>query len=120
MKRVLSFIALGLASASALADGMPTGQPEGFNWQSMVLLVAFVAIFYFLMIRPQMKRNKEHRNLVSSLNKGDEVVTNGGVIGKISKVGEQIIELELSKGVIVKVQKQAVANLLPKGSMSAE
>ncbi|HYW04539.1 MAG TPA: preprotein translocase subunit YajC, partial [Gammaproteobacteria bacterium] len=74
-------------------------------------------LFYFLLIRPQVKRAKEHRKMVESLSKGDEVATNGGLLGRITEIGDNYIELEIADGVVVKVQRQSVSNLLPKGTI---
>ncbi len=82
------------------------------------LLIIFV-VFYFLLIRPQTKRAKEHRELVSALAKGDEVVTSGGLLGRITNVGDQFIDLELGEGHVVKVQKHAVSALVPKGTLKS-
>ena len=90
-------------------------QPGGFM-QFLPLILIF-AVFYFLLIRPQMKRAKEHRNLVSNLAKGDEVVTNGGLLGRIIDLGESFITVELADNVQVRLQRQAVASVMPKGTM---
>ena len=82
-------------------------------------LFAIIIIFYFLLIRPQQKRAKEHRSLVEALGKGDEVVTNGGLLGRITDVGDTFISVEISDGVHIKVQKHAVASVMPKGTMKA-
>jgi preprotein translocase subunit YajC len=79
------------------------------------LLVMFV-LMYFLLIRPQQKRAKDHKNLLTELKKGDEVVTNGGLIGKITSIDDSFAVLEVSKGVAVKVQKQGINQKMPKGS----
>jgi preprotein translocase subunit YajC len=79
------------------------------------LLLIFV-VFYFLLIRPQTKRAKEHREMVAKLATGDEVVTNGGVLGRISEVGEHFITLQVSSGVAIQVQKFQIAQLMPKGT----
>ncbi|HAY41537.1 MAG TPA: preprotein translocase subunit YajC [Gammaproteobacteria bacterium] len=79
------------------------------------LLVMFV-LMYFLLIRPQQKRAKDHKSLLAELKKGDEIVTNGGVVGKIISVDDSFADLEISKGVIVKVQKQGINQKMPKGS----
>ena len=79
------------------------------------LLVIFV-LFYFLLIRPQMKRAKEHRKMVETLAKNDEVVTSGGLLGKITDVDDNFITVEIAEGVRVKVQKTAVTSLVPKGT----
>ncbi len=120
MKKSLLTVLLGLLSSQAFATGAAGSPQGGFTWESGLLLIVFIAIFYFLMIRPQMKRNKEHRQLMSSLGKGDEVITNGGILGKITRVGDQFIELEIADKVIMKIQKQAVTNVVPKGSVKAD
>ena len=77
----------------------------------------FFAIMYFMIIRPQQKRQKEHQKLIGSLSKGDEVVTSGGMMGKILKVGDNSIQVEISEGVAVKLQKNSISSVLPKGSL---
>jgi preprotein translocase subunit YajC len=83
----------------------------------LVFFGGFILIFYFLMWRPQSKRAKEHRNLVSELGKGDEVVTNGGIAGKVTKVSEEFVKVEVSEGVEMNIQKVAIASALPKGTL---
>ena len=83
----------------------------------ILMLVGFIAIFYFLLWRPQQKRAKEHRNLIDNLAKGDEVATSGGVMGRITKVSDDVVTMEIADGVQVLVQKPAVAMLLPKGTL---
>ncbi len=80
-------------------------------------LIGMFALMYFLLIRPQQKRAKEHKKLLSELKKGDEVVTNGGVIGKVTSVDESFAALEITDGVIIKVQKQGINQKMPKGSV---
>ena len=80
-------------------------------------MIFFVVIFYFFLIRPQMKQAKEHKQLVSNLAKGDEIVTNGGMLGKINQVGDNFIVLEVARDTEVKVQKTAVSAVLPKGTL---
>ena len=87
--------------------------------QTLGMLALMGFIFYFLLIRPQQKRAKEHRNLVAALSKGDEVVTNGGILGKVTEVGDEYISVELADNVTVRLQKQAVSSVLPKGSLKA-
>jgi preprotein translocase subunit YajC len=82
-------------------------------------LVLLVIVFYFLLIRPQMKRNKEHKQLIASLAKGDEVITSGGITGRITTLGEAYVGVEVAPGVEVKVQKPAISSVLPKGSLKA-
>lgn len=82
-------------------------------------LILLFVVFYFLMIRPQMKRQKEHRTMVSALAKGDEVVTNGGIAGKVEEVGESFITVEIAPNVKIKLQKGAVQQVLPKGTLKS-
>ena len=84
----------------------------------MPLVLLFV-LLYFLMIRPQAKRAKEHRNMLQALQKGDEVVTSGGTLGKVTNVGEQFITLEIAPNVEIKVQKPSVQTVLPKGTIKS-
>ncbi len=86
---------------------------------SIIMLVGFVAIFYFLLIRPQQKRAKEHKNLLSELAKGDEISLAGGVLGRITKVTDEFLVLEIAQNVSIKVQKAAVTAVLPKGTIKA-
>jgi preprotein translocase subunit YajC len=79
-------------------------------------LVLIFVVFYFLLIRPQTKRAKEHREMVSKLASGDEIVTNGGILGRISEVGEHFVTLEVSSGVAIRVQRVQVSQLMPKGT----
>jgi preprotein translocase subunit YajC len=83
----------------------------------MLPLVLMFVVLYFVMIRPQMKKQKEHRNMVDALAKGDEVVTAGGLIGKVSKIGDVYVGVELANGVEVQMQRSAVAQVLPKGTV---
>ncbi len=107
-------ISLAHAQTAAPAAADPTG---GFM-QLLPMILMFV-VLWFLMIRPQMKRAKEHKTLIESLAKGDEVVTQGGIAGRIAKVGDNFLTLEVAPNVEVAVQRQAVANVLPKGTLKA-
>ena len=86
---------------------------------SFLPLILIFVIFYFLLIRPQTKRAKEHRNMVSELKTGDEVITGGGIVGRITEAGEQFLKVEVADGVTLKVQRQTVATVLPKGSFKS-
>jgi preprotein translocase subunit YajC len=109
----MDFLDFFIASAYA-QDAAPQGGLMSF----LPLIIIFV-IFYFLLIRPQMKRAKEHRKLVADLATGDEVVTNGGLLGRITRVGESFVTLELAENVEIKVQRHAVASVLPKGTIKS-
>ena len=89
----------------------------GFDMQGMLLIGAMFAVMYFLMIRPQMKRAKEHKAMIDALQKGDEVVTAGGVLGRISKIGEGYVSVEIAPTVEIQVQRAAVQTVLPKGTI---
>ena len=84
---------------------------------SMLPLLLMFAVLYFVMIRPQMKKQKEHRAMIDALAKGDEVVTAGGLLGKVSKIGDAFIGVELAQGVEVQLQRSAVVQVLPKGTL---
>ncbi len=115
MKKVLA-LALMVMSGMAYANAPGvTAQPSSLP--SILLLVVFVVIFYFLLIRPQMKRNKDQRQLMSALEKGDEVITASGLYGKVVRVEDTSIEVEIADKVVVKMQKQAIISLLPKGTV---
>ena len=86
---------------------------------SLVMILGMFAIFYFLLIRPQQKKAKEHRAMVEGLSKGDEVVTQGGLLGKITKVNDNFITVELADGVEVLVQRHMVGALMPKGTIKS-
>ena len=94
-------------------------QANPFGGQFILIMVAMFGLMYFMMIRPQMKRQKEHRALIAALAKGDEVVTNGGIAGRVEEVGETFITVEIAANVKVKVQKGSVSQVLPKGSLKS-
>ncbi len=93
----------------------PAGSPYGF----MLMMVAFVVIFYFMLIRPQQKKAKEHQAMLSKLSVGDEVVTSGGILGKIVEVGDSFATVEVAEGVRLKIQKIQVTSLMPKGTLKS-
>ena len=106
------------AAYAQAAAGQPSGTDGLLN---MLPLILMFVVLWFLMIRPQMKRAKEHKGMVEALQKGDEVVTQGGMAGRISKVGDNYITLEVAEGkdgaIEVLIQKQAIGTLLPKGTL---
>lgn len=104
------FISNAYAQAGASADAGLMG--------FLPIILMFV-LLYFLMIRPQMKRQKEHKSMVEALGKGDEVITAGGVLGKITKIGEVYVHLEVADGTEILVQKNSVSTLLPKGTIKS-
>jgi preprotein translocase subunit YajC len=100
--------------SDAWAQGAP---PQGGAASGLFMFVVLAAVFYFLLIRPQMTQVKEHRKLVESLAKGDEVVTGGGLLGRINEIGDNFLVLEIAKDIEVKVQKQSITQIMPKGTL---
>jgi preprotein translocase subunit YajC len=106
--------------SSAFAQTAPAAAPAGDMFSSltgMLPLVLMFVVLYFVMIRPQMKKQKEHKAMIEALAKGDEVVTAGGMIGRVSKLGDSFIGVEIANGVEVQLQRSAVIQVLPKGTM---
>ena len=94
-----------------------TAAPAGGFDTQILVLVAMLALFYFILIRPQMKRAREHKAMVDGLQKGDEVVIAGGIVGKISKVSENYMAIQIADGVEIQAQRSAVQLVLPKGTI---
>ncbi len=106
--------------SSAFAQTAPAAAAGGdmmSSLTSMLPLVLMFVVLYFVMIRPQMKKQKEHRAMIEALAKGDEVVTAGGLLGKVAKLGEGYLSVEVSPGVEVQMQRSAVVQVLPKGTV---
>ncbi|HEY3046660.1 MAG TPA: preprotein translocase subunit YajC [Polaromonas sp.] len=108
--------------SSAFAQTAPAAAAGGSDMLSsltgMLPLVLMFVVLYFVMIRPQMKKQKEHRTMVEALAKGDEVATAGGLLGKVTKLGDAYLTLELAPGVEVQLQRSAIVQVLPKGAIS--
>jgi len=105
--------------SDAWAQGAAQQPGPAGSLQPLVLLGLLFVVFYFLLIRPQAKRAKEHRAMVAALAKGDEAVTTGGVLGRVTEVGEHFLTMEIAEGVSVKVQRNAVQAVLPKGTIKS-
>jgi preprotein translocase subunit YajC len=101
--------------AEAYANTAPAAGPS--MWGQLIMLGGFAVIFYFLLLRPQMKRQKEHKSLVDGLQKGDEIVFAGGLIGRITKLEDDFAVVELAPSVDIKIQKASVVATLPKGTL---
>ena len=102
--------------SNAYAQSAPAGGVES-NPMAFLFPVLIIVVMYFMMVRPQMKRQKEHKALIEALGKGDEVVTNGGMLGKVAKLTESIVTLEVASGVEIQVQRSSVVQVLPKGTV---
>ena len=105
-----------ISEAFAQAAPAASGGAES-SLLSMLPLVLMFVVLYFVMIRPQMKRQKEHKAMIDALAKGDEVVTSGGLLGKVAKLGESFVHVEVASGVELQVQRTAVVQVLPKGTL---
>ena len=103
-----------IPDAMAQAAG---GAPAGGGFTPFIMMAVFVVIFYFLLIRPQQKKQKEHQAMLGKLAAGDEVVTAGGILGKVIAVGDQFLTIEIADGVRIKVQRFQVTSLVPKGTL---
>ena len=99
---MLDFLAAGAAAA-----------PPG--WYQFLPIIGMIAIFWFLLIRPQMRQQKEHREKIASVKKGDQVVTAGGIVGKVARVDDDYADIEIAQGVKVKVVKSTIGDIVPKG-----
>lgn len=109
---------LDLLISPAHAQAAPAAGPGGMMG-SLLFPIVLIAIMYFLMIRPQMKRAKDHRGMLEKLAVGDEVITNGGVAGTVRSIGESFIHVEVADRIELRIQKGAIANVLPKGSLKS-
>ena len=112
----MNLLDLVIAPAHAAA---PAAAAAPSLLSTLAFPIILIAIMYFLMIRPQMKRQKEHRAMLDKLSKGDEVITNGGIVGTVAEIGENFITVEIASNVQVRLQKGAIASVLPKGTLKA-
>jgi preprotein translocase subunit YajC len=110
MESLLSFF---ISDAAAQTAAPAAGNPIS----ALLLPVLLIVVFYFLLIRPQQKKQKEHRSMIDALAVGNEVVTGGGVLGKVTEVADQFITVEIAAGVQIKVQRQSIAAVLPKDTL---
>ena len=115
VKQILSTVAAAMASWSVSAQQQSS--PEGPGADFFIFIIVLVGVMYLMMIRPQMKKAKQHKEMVDGLRKGDEVVTSGGLFGRVRDTGKNFILIELAQGVEVKLQKSAVTSVLPKGTI---
>jgi preprotein translocase subunit YajC len=104
--------------SNAVAQGTTASSAES-SLMSFLPLILMFAVLFFIMIRPQMKRQKEHRNMLAAMAKGDEVVTNGGIVGKVTKVTDAYVGVEIAEGTEITVQKASVTTILPKGTIKS-
>ncbi|MBW8310469.1 MAG: preprotein translocase subunit YajC [Rhizobium sp.] len=112
----MSLLDILVSPAAAQAAGGPAAANP---LMSLLPLVILFVVFWFLLLRPQMKKAKEHRELVAKLQKGDEVLTNGGIAGRIEDLGESFVTVEVADRVAIKVQRGAITAVLPKGTLKS-
>jgi len=106
--------------SNAYAQAADAGQAAaGGGLASLLPFILMIAVLYFLMIRPQMKRAKEHKSMVEALSRGDEVITGGGIAGKVTEVGDNFVQVEIAANTVVAIQKQSISAVLPKGTLKA-
>lgn len=105
--------------SDALAAAGSATAPQADGTFSLVMIAAIFVLFYFMLIRPQNKRAKDHRDLISQLKKGDEIITTGGILAKVISLDEQYIKVSLGEGMEINLQKGAVSTVLPKGTLKS-
>ena len=116
----MNLLDLLVSPAFAQAAGQPApGGLFGGGLGGLLFPIVLIGVMYFLMIRPQMKRQKEHRAMLDKLGNGDEVITNGGVAGYVREIGDHFVSVEIADNVRIRVQKGAIANVLPKGTLKS-
>jgi preprotein translocase subunit YajC len=113
----MNVLDLLIPAAHAQAAGAAPAQGGGLSM--LIFPVVLIAVMYFVMIRPQMKRQKEHKSLLDKLSRGDEIITSGGIAGTVAEIGDNFVTVEIADGVKVRVQKAAVGNVLPKGTLTS-
>jgi preprotein translocase subunit YajC len=111
-------MSLLMSTAFAADTAATTAHPQSMM-STLIFILVFFGIFYFLLIRPQSKRQKELRSMLNNLSTGDEVVTSGGIMGKIKEISDQSITLEIAENISVRIQRNAVAMTLPKGTLGS-
>ncbi len=110
-----NYMSFFISDAVAAGAAAPAQAPDPIA--SLILPVGLVVLFYFFLIRPQSKRQKEHKQMVAELQKGDEVLTSGGILGKITRLDDNFITLEINKDVSLNIQRTAVQTIMPKGTI---
>ena len=99
-----------------ISDAWAQGADAGGSLFSLLPLVVIFVLFYFLLIRPQQKRAKQHKEMVAALKKGEDIVTNGGLLGKVTEVSDNFVTVEVSSGLNVRIQRQSISQVMPKGT----
>ena len=108
-----------LQSFTVYAAGVGAGAGGEPTWMPLVMMGGIIVLFYFMLIRPQNKRRKEHMSLIAGLEKGDEIVTAGGIVGQINKVEDDFVKVQIGQNLEMRIQKSAVGATLPKGTIKS-
>ncbi|MCB1827369.1 MAG: preprotein translocase subunit YajC [Coxiellaceae bacterium] len=116
---LLSLIGIATAHASTAAATTPA-QHQGFSLGMLPMLILIIAVFYFLMIRPQQKRAKAQKTLMEQISVGDEIITIGGIVAKVAKLRDTFVVLTIANGVEITMRKAAIESVLPKGTMESD
>lgn len=106
--------------SDAIAEAAPAAAGQADPLASLILPIGLVVLFYFFLIRPQSKRQKEHKAMIADLQKGEEIVTTGGMLGKITNIGENFVTLEISKDACIHIQKNSIQAIMPKGTIKEQ
>lgn len=110
---------MDLSILNSVALGAEAPAPAGGGASFFIVIIVMFVLMYFMMIRPQQKRQKQHRAMVEALGKGDEVITNGGIAGRIDALGDSFVTVEIADGVKIKLQRASIAQVLPKGTLKS-
>jgi len=111
---------LSILNSVAVAAAAPaSGGAAGGSFSFLIIIVVMFVAMYFMLIRPQQKKQKQHRAMVEALAKGDEVITNGGIAGRVDALGESFVTVEVASDVKIKLQRQSIAQVLPKGTLKS-
>lgn len=111
---------LSILNSVAVAAAAPAGGgAAGGSFSFLIIIVVMFVAMYFMLIRPQQKKQKQHRAMVEALAKGDEVITNGGIAGRVDALGESFVTVEIASDVKIKLQRQSIAQVLPKGTLKS-
>lgn len=112
----MSLLDFFVSPAAAQSAAAPAG---GGGFGPLIMIAVMFVVMWFLMIRPQMKRQKEHKELITKLSKGDEVITSGGIAGRVEDIGDNFITVEIADNTKIKLQKNAISAVLPKGTLKS-
>ena len=117
MKNISKILIASLMLVTTTSFANESSTTSDTNFSSVIMLLTFSIAFYFLLIRPQVKKNKEQKNMIAAIKVGEDIITTSGIFGKIEKIKTNFIELKIDDKVTIKIQKNAISHMLPKGSL---